>query len=129
MSNQLDELSCLCSELVEVLYEDESWNTHRTIANLEEISPSSAILLSDEYPQPWHPIAISAKGHDLYGIVESVEVDEILGCFIKVKLEAPHRWRKELFMPDHCLALDQSTSEPNVSNVRTTVKSFALGRR
>ena len=108
MPNQRDELSFLCSELVKVMYEDESWNTRCTIANLEEISATSATLLSDELPQLWRSIAISIKGHDLYGVVESIEVDEVLGCFIKIKLDAQHRWRKQLFVPDHFFALGRT---------------------
>ena len=130
MSNQRDEFSFLCSEQVKVMYEDESWNTHCTIANLEEISATSATLLSDELPQLWRPIAISIKGHDLYGVVESIEVDEVLGCFVKIKLDTQHRWQKQLFVPDHFFALGRSNTQTNFKNVVGTIaKSFTLGRR
>jgi len=107
MSNQSAELSFHCSELVKVLYEDKSWNTRSTTANLEQISAGSATLLAGEHPPVWRPIAFSLKGHDLYGIVESLDVDPVLGCFIRVKLDAKHRWRKELVVPDHFLDLSQ----------------------
>jgi hypothetical protein len=106
--NQRGELTFLCSELVKVMYEDESWNTLCTTANLEAISASSATLLSDEQPQLWRPIAISVKGHELYGVVDSIEVDAVLGCFIKIKLDAQHRWQKQLFVPDHFFALGRT---------------------
>ena len=91
MSNQPEELVFLCSEQVKVLYEDECWNTLSAIANLEEISACSATLLLDENPQPNRHIAFSVKGHDLYGIVESADVDEALGCFVKIKLDTGYQ--------------------------------------
>lgn len=126
MSTQSDDFRFLCSEQVKVLYEDESWNTHCTVANLEGISSNSATLLLDERPQPWRPIAFSLKGQDLYGIVESIDVDEVLGCFATIKLDSPYRWRNQSFLPDHFLALGTPTRE---ASIHTIAKSFTLAHR
>ncbi len=95
----------LCSELVNVLYEDRSWRTRSTLANLESISADHAVLLSDERLQTGSHVAFEAQGHDLYGTVESAEVDKTLGCFIKVQLDANSRWHGRMFVPEHFLAL------------------------
>ena len=126
MANQSDRESFLCSQLVKVLYEDESCQTHSAIANLEEISASSATLLSDDLPEPWRPIAFSAKGHDLYGIVESVDIDEMLGCFIKIKLDPLCRWQETSFVPDHFFAPSPPTSDASSNGLRAIAKAFAL---
>ena len=112
MSNQ-SELSNPCSELVSVLYEDRSRSTRSTTANLEQISPNYVVLLSDTRLPPGRPVAVEAQGHDLYGTVESVEMDETLGCFTKVKLDATSRWNGRMFVPEHFLALCAFTQETN----------------
>ena len=129
MANQSDELTFLCSEPVTVMYEDESWNTCAMSANLEEISPTSATVLSEECPQPWRPIALSIKGQDLYGVVESIEVDGVLGYFVKIKLDAQSQWQKQLGMPAHFLAVRRSTKRASVDSRATLNKYITLGRR
>lgn len=104
MANQ-SESKNLCSELVRVLYEDHSRRTRAMIANLEQISLNYAVLLSDDCPQHGDPIMFDAQGHDFYGTVESIEPDETLGWFTKIKLDARSRWHGRLFVPEHFLAL------------------------
>jgi len=129
MSSQSDGLTYHCSELVSALYEDRFLNTRPLTANLEAISAGSATLLSDERLQAGRPIAFSVKGHDLYGVIESVDVDQTLGCYAKVKLDPMHRWHKQLFLPDHFLALCQSTQHAGGNSVDEKTKSFTLSRR
>ena len=127
MSYQSDALSYLCSELVSVLYADQSRNTRSTIANLEEISAYFATLLSDQRPQAGRPIAFSAKGHDLYGTVESIDVDETLGCFTKVKFDPMCRWHERLFVPKHFLALCASPEQAKLNcPAALPLKAFTL---
>ena len=124
MSIQSDDPKFLCSEQVKVMYEDESWSTYCTVANLEGISSNSAILLLDELPPPWRPIAFSLKGQDLYGIVESIELDEVLGCFVTIRLDSRYDWRNQSSLPDHFLALGKPIREaaiPRITKVSALV--------
>lgn len=127
MANQ-SETNNLCSELVSVLYEDRSRRTRATSANLEQISSEYAVLLSDDCPQPGDPIAFDAQGHDFYGTVESIELDDTLGCFTKVKLEATSRWNGRVFVPEHFLALCSLPQQPEI-DVEPSPKGFTVGKR
>src|SRR5690349_2053874 len=109
MSYSTNERQYLCSELVSVLYEDASRQTHQAVANLEEISSSTATLLSEEKLESGRPISFCIKDHDLYGIVESSIFDPILGWFSKIKLDRLSRWHGRLFVPEHLFALCAST--------------------
>src|SRR5581483_8319156 len=97
--------SHLCSELVTVLYEDRHRNTRRIVANLEEISPDSAVLLTEERLEPSLPITFCSREHDLYGCVESSCADEVLGWFTTVRLDRSSRWNGRWFLPGHFLSL------------------------
>lgn len=95
----------LCSELIPVLYEDISGVTRRLIANLEEISTQSALVLVESEMERGCSVAMSIKGHDLYGHVESCSHDEMLGWFVKVHLHRDSHWSGRRFLPEHFLAL------------------------
>jgi len=110
----------LCSELVNVLYEDRQRQVHQTTANLEDISSGSAeLLLFDDILQPGLPISFCAKDHDLYGVVQSCEQDPILGWFARIRLDKSSRWSGRKFIPEHFLPL-RSTSEPEVHELVPT---------
>jgi len=104
----------LCSELVNVLYEDRKGDVHQTTANLEDISAGSAeLLLFDNILQPGSAIAFCAKDHDLYGVVQSCEEDPILGWFARIRLDKSSAWSGRKFIPEHFLPIC-SASEPEV---------------
>jgi hypothetical protein len=105
MSHRCTECRYLCSELVSVLYEDDSSNIHQAMANLEEIASAEAILLMEQRLKPGQPISFRAKGHDLNGVVGSSDFDPDLGWFIKVELDFTSRWHGRMFVPEHFLAL------------------------
>ena len=99
-----DDPRYLCSELVNVLYEDRQRKVHQTTANLEDISSSSAeLLLFDDILQPGLPISFCSKDHDLYGVVQSCEQDPILGWFARIRLDKSSRWSGRKFIPEHFL--------------------------
>jgi hypothetical protein len=126
MPSHNDGLQFLCSAEVKVLFEDESWNTHSAVGNLEGFGSHSATLLMDEPLPPWRPVAISLKGQDLYGIVESNEIDDLLGCFVTIQLNSPYRWTHPSSLPDHSLDLGKLTRQ---TAPRRTAKSFTLVHR
>ena len=88
-----------------MLYEDGFSNIQQAVANLEEIAFTDATLLMEERVEPGQPISFRAKGHDLHGVVESCDFDEILGWFTKVGLDFTSRWQGTMFVPEHFLAL------------------------
>lgn len=112
----------LCSELVNVLYEDRKGNVHQTTANLEDISAGSAeLLLFDNILQPGSAISFCPKDHDLYGVVQSCEEDPILGWFARIRLDKSSQWSGRKFIPEHFLAIC-SVSDPEVHEFVPTRK-------
>jgi hypothetical protein len=110
----------LCSELVTVIYEEQPGELHEAIANLEEISMTSATVLLREKPRVGSAICMTCKGHDLFGVVLSRNYDSKLGWFITVLLDANSTWRQEWFSPQYALAVCPCTAErPAVSKVLT----------
>jgi hypothetical protein len=103
MSHVANEPRYLCSELVNVLYEDRSLILNQIVANLEEISSTRATLFVEERLEPGSPVSFHAKGHDLNGFVELSEYHETLGWIVQIKLDPDSRWDVEMFTPDHSL--------------------------
>ncbi len=95
----------LCSELVTVIYEEQPGELYQTIANLEEISTTSAVVLLDEKPRLGSPISLAINGHDLFGVITSSGFDADLGWFVTITLDAASTWRREWFAPKHLFAL------------------------
>jgi hypothetical protein len=125
----LDDCNYQCSELVSVLYEDSSQNTHEAIANLEEISAKTATLLFENQPASGAAISFRANGHDLYGVIESTDRDPILGWFAKIRLHRLSRWSARMFVPEHFLALCASASVPPVTiEIPAATKVFTRNR-
>jgi hypothetical protein len=102
---------------VSILYEDSSRQTRSTIANLEEISPDSAALLSEHPFAVGTAISLTLKNNDLYGTTESNEYDPILGWFTTIRFDHSSRWSGRRFVPEHFLALCSlpETDQPCVS--------------
>ena len=115
--NDTDNPRYLCSELVNVLYEDRDKNVHQTTANLEDISAGSAeLLLFDNILQPGVEISFCAKDNDLYGVVESCEQDPVLGWFARIRLDKSSQWSGRKFIPQHFLPM-HSTPEPETQEL------------
>jgi hypothetical protein len=87
------------------------------IANLEEISPDSAALLSEHPFAVGSAISFTLKNNDLYGTTESNEYDPILGWFTTIRFDGSSRWSGRRFVPEHFLALCSlsETGQPGVS--------------
>jgi hypothetical protein len=93
----------LCSELVTVMYEECPGELQQMVANLEEISVSSAIVLLEERPRLGSPIALEIKGRDLYGVITSSVYDRTLGWFVTITLDPGSSWHKDSMAPKHLL--------------------------
>ena len=101
----------LCSQLVTVTYEEQPGELSQTIANLEEISTTSAVILLDDRPRLGSPISLSIKAHDLFGVITSSLYDATLGWFVTITLDPDSRWRREWLTPKHLLAICACSSE------------------
>jgi len=95
----------LCSELITVTYEKQPGEIRQTIANLEEISTASAVVLLDEEPQLGASISLAIKGRDLFGVIGARLHDAALGWFAIVALDAGSLWNREWFAPKHLLEI------------------------
>jgi hypothetical protein len=113
MSHSANEPRYLCSEFVNVLYEDPSLILNQIVANLEEISSTHATLFVEERLEPGSPVSFHAKGHDLNGFVESCDFHDILGWIVEIELDACSRWSLQMFIPDHSVP----TFEPVYASV------------
>jgi hypothetical protein len=91
----------LCSQLVSIGAEHSS----SVSGNLEAISPSSLVVLTDIPLRQGTQVRINTKKHVLKGIVERCNVHEPLGCYVEVRLKPESRWSKRWFVPEHLLAL------------------------
>jgi hypothetical protein len=105
MSHAANEPRYLCSQLINMLYEDRSRILNQTVANLEELSSTHATLLLEERLAPGSPVSFHAKGHDLNGFVESNEYYETLGWMVEIELEPDSQWNAKMFIPDHSLRI------------------------
>jgi hypothetical protein len=105
----------LCSELVTVTYEDRPGQIRQTVANLEEISAQSALVLFEEEPILGAPISLtpqdslSAKGRDLFGVIRGRLHDAALGWYAIVAFDGA--WSRDWFSPKHLLAICDCSSK------------------
>ena len=107
---------CLCSELVTVTYEEHPGELNQAIANLEEISTTSAVVLLDDRPRLGSPISLSIKAHDLFGVITSSVYDATLGWFVTITLDPDSMWRSERLAPKHLLAICECSSKAGSSS-------------
>lgn len=93
----------LCSELVTVTYEHQPGEIRQTVANLEEISTETAVVLLEEEPDLGVSISLAVKGCDLFGVVSARIHDAVLGWYAIVALDAASLWSRGWFAPQHLL--------------------------
>jgi hypothetical protein len=88
----------LCSELVSVILPH---TNQPQPANLEEIGESSAVVLMDRAIRSGTRVTLNCKNRKLRGVVESYTIDEHLGFFVQIALDAGSRWSPQWFQPEH----------------------------
>jgi hypothetical protein len=101
----------LCSELVQVTYEERPGQFCQTAANLEEISTTGVTVLLDEKPPLGSAISLAVKDRDVIGSVNSMVHDAILGWFVNITLDVDPIWGQEWFSPQRVLAICPCFSE------------------
>ncbi|HLK19492.1 MAG TPA: hypothetical protein VKT81_11060 [Bryobacteraceae bacterium] len=97
----------LCSELVDLLYEDPSLILNQLVANLEEISSTHATVCVEERLALGSPVSFHSKGHDLHGFVEASEYLAPLGWMVEIRLDSDSQWDVDMFTPDHSVLVSE----------------------
>jgi hypothetical protein len=98
----------LCSELVRIDYEAAPGTIQQLTGNLEEISPTSAILLLDTGVRRGQPLSFLAQNRRLCGVVDSWVYEPPLGYFVAVRFLDGYEWREDHFRPAHLLKVARS---------------------
>jgi hypothetical protein len=76
------------SQLVTVIFEPEPGEFCQAMANLEEISSTSAVVLLQHKPRLGSPISLVIKGRDVFGVITSSLYDATAGWLVAVTLDA-----------------------------------------
>lgn len=97
----------LCSELVQVVCDGSHGATRMMTANLEQISEHNLVILAEENLPQGSSVTVLCKSHELNGVVESAEYDEVLGNFIHVRLDSDSQWSTDYFKPEHLLLMSR----------------------
>ena len=121
MSRMAHSCQFLCSEIVTVTYEEQPGEIRQTIANLEEISSTCAVVLLEEKPRLGSSISLSVKNRDLFGVIKANLYDAALGWFVIVALDAASLWNRDWFSPKHLLEICGCSREE-----ATSTKAWAL---
>jgi hypothetical protein len=95
----------LCSELVTVTYEEEPGKICQTVANLEEISATGAVVLLEEQPSVGATISLSIQGRDVFGVIKGRLHDAVLGWYAMLAFDATSVWNHQWTKPKHLLAI------------------------
>jgi hypothetical protein len=94
----------LCSELVDVRWEDSTGRTRKALANLEDISLSGVCLQLDD-PVPLDTVLrISHPNGEFQGDVRYCLFREI-GYFLGVEFAPGCKWSPDAYQPQHLLDL------------------------
>jgi hypothetical protein len=112
----------LCAEIVQVVWQDASGRTRRSVANLEDIS-LSGLCLQVENPIPTDtPIAMEYGDGELVGTVRYCRFQE-WGYFLGIELLDGCRWSSQHFRPQHLLdpldLLDQAVMRHQANSSST----------
>jgi len=95
----------LCSELVSIACMNSSRRLHAIAGNLEEIGEWSALVLADAPIRCGTKVRVACERFQLRGLVESCTFEELLGFFVRVRLDPESRWSQQWFTPKHLFAL------------------------
>jgi len=102
MQERRTEVRMMCADMVDVCWKDRYGKTKRSMALLEDISPSGACLQL-EIPVPlgaeirWESPRHQFNGHIRYCFYREI------GYFVGVELQADCRWSKKTYRPQHLL--------------------------
>jgi hypothetical protein len=93
-----------CSHLVSIRSEDREPQPAIT-GNLEEIEESTALVLTEAPIRPGTKVRLGCNRRELKGVAASCEVNEWLGFFVEIRLDADSPWSRRWFTPQHLLTV------------------------
>ena len=91
----------MCADLVDIAWVDRAGRTCRTVANLEDISPSGVCLQVDIEIPLMTVVTISYPTGEYSGIVRYCQFKDI-GHFVGIQFEGP-KWAEDNYKPLHLL--------------------------
>jgi hypothetical protein len=94
-----------CSQLVSVIPSEERVPQAAISGNLEEIAESTALVLAENFIRPGTKVSIDCNLRQLRGVAESCVLNEWLGFFVEIRLDADSRWSRRWFTPQHLLTV------------------------
>jgi hypothetical protein len=121
MQDRRSEARMLCADMIEVDWTDLAGNSARSLALLEDISPSGACLqLETALPVAaqvrWDSPKQSFQGNVKYCVYREI------GYFVGVQFEQTCKWSKRTYKPQHLLDLKRLT-EPGKNAAGKKAKS------
>ncbi len=100
----------ICSELVRVDYEATPGVVEQLHANLEEISPTAAVLLLETSVRRGGAVSFTVQDRLLRGVVDSWLYEPTLGYFVSIRFEPGYEWHEEQFEPAHLLRVPRAAN-------------------
>ena len=92
--------------MVEVCWKESNGRRYKSMALLEDISPSGMCLQFDIPVPIGARVEIDCPGHKLAGLVRYCVYQEI-GYFVGIELEQSSHWSRQQFEPQHLLDLEE----------------------
>lgn len=96
----------MCADMVKVSWKDALGKRRRTVALLEDISPSGACLQLETAVPRGSEICWKSPKQEFTGHVRYCVYREI-GYFVGVEFEAGSRWSRKAYKPQHLLDLQR----------------------
>jgi len=110
MQDRRTEVRMMCADMVDVAWRDRHGKTRKSVALLEDISPSGACLQL-ESPIPlgievhWNSPRQQFSGQVRYCVYREI------GYFVGVELRGESRWSKRTYKPQHLLDLSKLVAQ------------------
>ena len=106
MQRSRAEIRMLCADMVEVCWSEPAGRKHKSIALLEDISPSGMCLQFETPLTIGTEVEVHCPGDKLSGVVRYCVYREI-GYFVGIQLKASTKWSRQQFEPQHLLDLEE----------------------
>jgi hypothetical protein len=125
MQERRFEVRMMCADMVEVCWTNRSGVSRRTMALLEDISPSGACLQVETSVPVGARIRWDSPRKGLSGVVRYCVYREI-GYFVGVEFDPSSKWSKKVYKPQHLLDLKRLMQRSKAAG-RTSAKPLSPG--
>jgi PilZ domain len=100
MQERRTEARMMCADMVEIFWRDAAGKRRRTMALLEDISPSGACLQVETPLPPGAAVEWKSEHHDFRGRVRYCVYREI-GYFAGIQFSQLNKWSESIYHPQH----------------------------